>query len=100
MTTAVSPGHLVLTGVLNFEERRAFIAATQAAIDILDATVTVNCSAVEVAGPIDDAVIGMLVALARAAQKRGARIALVRAPRGLREQFEAAGFARRFDWRG
>jgi len=98
MTTAVSPGHLVLTGVLDFDERRAFIAATQATIDLLDATVTVNCSAVDVAGPIDGAVIGMLVALARAAQKRGARLVLVCAPRPLREQFEAAGVARQFDW--
>jgi len=96
----VSPGHLVLTGVLNFEERREFIAATQLAIDAADTTVTVNCSAVDVAGPIDAAVVGMLIALVRAAQKRGARIVLVRAPRGLRGQFEAAGVAGEFDWRG
>jgi len=62
--------------------------------------VRVNCSTVEVIAPVDDAVIGMLVALVRAAQSRGARIELVRAPKLMRAQVEAAGVAHLFDWRG
>ena len=55
---------------------------------------------IDVIGPVDDGVIGMLIALVRAAQSRGARLVLDRAPKRMRAQFEAAGLAHRFDWRG
>jgi anti-anti-sigma regulatory factor len=100
MNTAVTHGALVLTGDLDFEARREFMAHAQSVIEAGDPVVRLNCSAVNVIGPVDDGVIGMLVALVRAAQSRGARIVLVRAPTLMRAQLEAAGLAHRFDWRG
>ncbi len=100
MNTTVEHGTLVLAGDLNFEARREFMAAAQSAIEHGEPTVRVNCSTVDVIGPVDDGVIGMLVAVVRAAQSRGARIVLVRAPKLMRTQIEAAGLAHLFDWRG
>ena len=100
MTAVVEHGTLLLSGDLNFDERREFMVATQSAIASGDPTVRVNCSTVDVGRPVDDAVIGMLVALVRAAQSRGARLVLVRAPRLMRAQVEAADVAQLFDWRG
>jgi anti-anti-sigma regulatory factor len=100
MNTAVKGGTMVLTGDLDFEARREFMAHTQSVIEAGDPTVRVNCSAVDVIGPVDDGVIGMLVALVRAAQTRGARLVLVRAPKLMRTQIEAAGVADLFEWRG
>jgi anti-anti-sigma regulatory factor len=100
MNTRVEHRTLVLAGDLTFDERREFIAQTQSAIEGGDPTVAVNCSTVDVIAPVNDGIIGMLVAIARAAQTRGARIALVRAPRLMWAQFEAAGVAGLFDWRG
>jgi ABC-type transporter Mla MlaB component len=100
MTAAVEHRSLLLSGALNFDERREFMVATQSAIESGDPTVRVNCSTVDVVAPVDGAVIGMLVALVRAAQSRGARIELVRTPKLLRAQVEAAGVAHLFDWRG
>ena len=76
------------------------MALTQSTIEAGDPTVRLNCSTVDVIRPVDDGVIGMLVALVRAAQSRGARIVLVRAPMLMRAQLEDAGLAHRFDWRG
>jgi len=100
MNTAVEHGTLLLAGDLNFEARREFMAQTQSAIESGEPTVRLNCSAVNVIRPVDDGVIGMLVALVRAAQSRGARIVLVRAPTLMRTQIEAAGVAHLFEWRG
>jgi anti-anti-sigma regulatory factor len=100
MTVAVKNGTLVLIGDLDFDSRREFMVATQSELRRGDRTVGLDCSAVDVIRPVDDAVIGMLVALVRAAQNRGARIALVGAPQLMRAQFEAAGVAHLFDWQG
>jgi len=50
-------------------------------------------------GPVGEAVIGMLVVLARASQRHGTRVALVNAPRSMRAQMEAAEVAQLFNWR-
>jgi anti-anti-sigma regulatory factor len=100
MTAAIRNGTLVLRGDLDFNHRREFLAATQCAIERGDATVRLNCSTVDVTGPVSDGVVGMLVALTRAAQSRGARLELVRAPQRMRAQFDTAGVAGLFDWRG
>jgi anti-anti-sigma regulatory factor len=92
-------GRLALTGDLGFEARGEFIAAARAAIASADTVVELDCSAVDVAGPLDDAVIGMLVTLARTAQRRGARVVLVRAPKPMRAQLEAADVAHFFTLR-
>ena len=93
-------GRLVVPRDLSFEARREFIAAARAAMGSTEESVELDCSTVEVLGPIDDAVIGMLVTLARAARRQGAQVSLVRAPRPMRAQFEEAGVANLFDWRG
>jgi len=100
MNTAVKGGPLLLTGDLTFEARREFMAQTQSAIEAGDPVVRLNCSTVDVSAPVNDGVVGMLVALVRAAQSRGARIVLVRAPKRMRTQIEAAGVAHLFEWRG
>jgi anti-anti-sigma regulatory factor len=92
-------GRLALTGDLDFEARGEFIASARAAIESADTNVELDCGAVEVAGPLDDAVIGMLVTLARSAQRRGARVMLVRAPKPMRAQLELAGVAHFFNFR-
>ena len=91
---------LVVPRDLGFEARQRFIEASRAAMGSTEDTVELDCSTMEVLGPIDDAVIGMLVTLARAARRQGAQVSLVRAPRSMRAQFEAAGVAALFDWRG
>jgi len=65
-----------------------------------DIEVELDCSAVESIGAVEGAVIGMLVVVARASQRNGTRVALVNTPKPMRAQFEAAGVARLFDWRG
>ena len=92
---------VVLTNDLDVDARTAFTAATCASIQSEShggSPVEVDCVAVESFGPIDDAVIGMLVTLARASQRNGARIAFVRATKPMRTQFETAGVAHFFDW--
>jgi anti-anti-sigma regulatory factor len=64
-----------------------------------DEDVELDCSGVDVAEAIDDPVIGMLVTLARAARGQGAQVALVRPPRPMRVQLEAARVAHFFDWK-
>jgi anti-anti-sigma regulatory factor len=93
---------LVLRGDLSIDSRLAFVSQATAAVAAADATGTgaeVDCSAVDVFGPVDDTVIGMLVTLARAAQRYGARIMLISAPKPMRAQLEAAGVAHFFDFR-
>jgi anti-anti-sigma regulatory factor len=86
---------LLLRGDLGFEAHQQFIAAARAAMGSADEDVELDCSGVEA---IDDPVIGMLVTLARAVRRQGAQVALVRAPRPIRGQLEAAGVAHFFDW--
>jgi anti-anti-sigma regulatory factor len=86
-------------GDLGFEARQQFITAARAAMGSTEADVELDCSAVDVTEAIDDPVIGMLVTLARAAQRQGAQVALVCAPRPMRVQFEAAGVAHLFNWK-
>jgi ABC-type transporter Mla MlaB component len=98
---SVSSGRLVLGSELGVEGRRAFIEAACAAIAFADTAGTeleLDCSSVECVGPIDDPVIGMLVTLARAAQRRGTRVVLVNAPRRMRAQLESADVGHFFDW--
>src|SRR2546425_771078 len=81
---------LALTGALGFEARGEFIAETRSAIASADTSVELDCSDVESLEAVDDAVIGMLVTLARTAQRRGASVVLVRAPKSMRAQLPTA----------
>jgi ABC-type transporter Mla MlaB component len=99
----VSTGRLELHGDLDVDARTAFIAAATEAIASADTGGTkaeLDCSAVASDGPVDAATIGMLVTLARTAQRRGARIVLVRAPKTLRAQLESVDAAHFFNYRG
>ncbi len=89
---------LVVRRDLSFEARREFIAAARLAMNSTDQDVELDCSAVDSFEAVDDPVIGMLVTLARAAQRQGTRVALVRAPRPMRTQLETAGVAQMFSW--
>ena len=95
----MTTGRLVLRGDLGVEARREFETAARAVIASADTDVELDCSAVESVEAADDAVIGMLVVLARTAQRRGARVVLVRAPKPMRAQLEAADVAHFFDFR-
>jgi len=101
ITSPMSNGHVILRAELDFAARRAFVAEATTSITAAAGSgrkVQLDCSAVEVRGPVEDAVIGMLVTLARMAQRNGARLALTRVPAAMRAQVEAAGVAHFFDW--
>lgn len=98
----MSDGCVVLRADLDFAARRAFVAEATTSIAVAaraGGEVQLDCSSVEVRGPVDDAVIGMLVTLARVAQRHGARLALTRVPKPMRAQLEAEGVAHFFDWK-
>jgi len=90
---------LILHGDLGFEARQAFIAAARTAMESSDRTVELDSSAIDVIGPIDDPVIGMLVTLARAAHRQGRQVTLLRAPRQMRFQLETAAVDHLFTWK-
>jgi anti-anti-sigma regulatory factor len=97
----MSNGHVILQANLDFADRRSLIAEATTSITTAARTgakVQLDCSAVEVRGPIDDAVFGMLVVLARLAQRHGARLALIGVPVPMQAQLETAGVAHFFDW--
>jgi ABC-type transporter Mla MlaB component len=98
----MSAGQLELQGDLDVDARKEFIAqATQtiASADSGGTKAEVNCAAVTADGPVNDATIGMLVTLARTAQRRGTRVVLVRAPKTLRAQLESVNVAHFFNYR-
>ena len=91
---------LVVVGGLDLESRREFIAVASGAIDKAAGStagpVGLDCSRVE---SLDDGTLGMLVLIARQAQRRGARVTLVGTPKRLRAELDAAGVSHFFDWR-
>jgi anti-anti-sigma regulatory factor len=99
----MSNGSFVLRGDLDVDARRAFLTEASIAIEsaaTADREVVLDCSAVESVEAVNDAVIGMLVTLARASQRHGARVVLLQAPLLMRAQLETARVAHFFDWRG
>jgi len=93
---------LALLHDLDLDARRQFITEAIAVIEsaaTADTEVELDCSAAASVGTVDDSVIGMLVVIARASQRRGLRVALVNTPIPMRAQFDDAGVARLFDWR-
>ncbi len=91
--------HLVVIGGLDIEARREFIASASGAIDKAAGNtvgpVGLDCSRVEV---LDDGTLGMLVLIARQAQRRGARVTLENASARLRAEMDEAGVSHFFDW--
>jgi anti-anti-sigma regulatory factor len=98
----MSDGRLILRGDLGIDARLQFMTEASAAIESAStggAEVQLDCSLVESVEAVDVAVIGMLVAIARASSRRGARVGLVRASEPMRAQLEAAGVAHFFNFR-
>ena len=102
LKVTVGTGRLDLHGDLDVDERKEFIAeATQviAAADSGGTKAELDCSALTADGPVDEATIGMLVTLARTAQRRGTRLVLVHASKSLRAQMESIDVAHFFNYR-
>jgi len=91
---------LVLLGGLDLEARREFIATASGAIDKAAGStvgpVGLDCSQVDA---LDDGTLGMLVLIARQAQRKGARVTLVHASERMRVDLDAAGVSHFFNWK-
>jgi anti-anti-sigma regulatory factor len=91
----VTAGQLVVVGGLELEQRREFIATTTGVIAKAEGNIELDCSQLEA---IDEATLGMLVTLSRAAGRRGARLVLEMPCRRVRNDLETAGVSHMFDW--
>lgn len=92
---AVTAGQLVVFGGLELEQRREFIAETTSAIAKAEGNVELDCSQLDA---VDEATLGMLVSLSRAATRRGARLVLEKSSPRVRSDLEDAGVSHMFDW--
>lgn len=90
---------LVLLGGLDLEARREFIGTASLVIDKAAgstvAPVGLDCSQVE---SLDDGTLGMLVLIARQAQRKGVRVTLEQASERVRVELDAAGVSHFFNW--
>ena len=90
---------LVVLGNLELEARREFVAEAGLAIDKAAGStvgpVCLDCSQIV---SLDDATLGMLVLIARQAQRKGARITLEHASEQLRAELDTANVSHFFDW--
>ncbi len=95
----VDTDRLVLLGGLDLEARREFIATASGAIDKAAGStvgpVGLDCSRVD---SLDDGTLGMLVLIARQAQRKGARVTLISASKRLRAELDTAGVSHFFNW--
>ena len=95
----VVPDRLVLLAGLDLEARREFIAVASGVIDKAAGStvgpVGMDCSRVD---SLDDGTLGMLVLIARQAQRKGARVTLERASPRVRGELDDAGVSHFFDW--
>jgi len=90
---------LVVHGNLDLEARREFIGNASVVIDKAAGNtvlpVGLDCSNVE---QLDDGTLGMLVLIARQAQRRGVRVTLEQTTPRVREQLETASVSHFFNW--
>jgi anti-anti-sigma regulatory factor len=90
---------LVVLGGLDLEARREFIGNASGVIDKAAGNtvlpVGLDCSHVE---SLDDGTLGMLVLIARQAQRRGVRVTLEQATPRVREQLDTASVSHFFNW--
>jgi anti-anti-sigma regulatory factor len=91
----VTVGHLVVVGDLGLDQRRKFIDATIDVLSRAEGDVELDCSQLDA---IDDATLGMLVVLSRAASRRGARLVLTMSSPRVRGDLETAGLSHMFAW--
>jgi anti-anti-sigma regulatory factor len=78
----------VLIGGLDFAARREFLTNASRAIDRTREKIELDCSAVDV---VDEPTVGMLVMLARNAQRRGVEVVLDAPTPRLRRSLDDAG---------
>ncbi len=91
----MTAGQLVVVGGLELDQRREFISTTTIAIGRAEGTVELDCSHLEA---MDETTLGMLVALSRAASRRGTRLVLEMSSPRVRGDLEKAGVSHMFDW--
>ena len=86
---------LVVMGGLEFQERREFIATISGVLAKAEGNVQLDCSRLD---SLDESTLGMLVVLARAAQRRGARVVLDLPSQRVRKDLDDAGVSQMFAW--
>ena len=80
---------------LDLETRRQLITIAQDAIDSADAHIVLNCAQIDA---LDESTLGMLVVVARNAQRRGTRVELDHASARMRKDLDNAGVSYLFAW--
>jgi anti-anti-sigma regulatory factor len=85
---------VVLSG-LDVDARRVFIAIASGMIDSDQAHIELDCSHVDA---LDEQTLGMLVTVARKAQRRGQRVVLDLASERVRHDLDDAGVSFLFAW--
>ena len=85
---------LVVLGGLDLESRRLFIASASGAIDKIEGQIELDCSQIEA---LDGPTLGMLVSVARNAQRRGQRVVLHLPCERVCRDLDNAGVSNMFD---
>lgn len=85
---------LIVLGGLDLESRRLFIASASGAIDKIEGRIELDCSQIE---SLDGPTLGMLVTVARNAQRRGQRVVLHLPSERVSRDLDAAGVSNMFD---
>ncbi len=78
----------MVLGGLELEARREFISTAAQAIDKANGPVTLDCAQLDV---LDNPTLGMLVTVARFAQRRGQRVVLNKPSKRVRHDLDDAG---------
>ena len=86
---------MVVLGGLDFDARRAFIALATGEIDKVEGHIELDCSQVDA---LDGPTLGMLVTVARSAQRRGQRVVLDMLSVRVRRDLDDAGVGYLFAW--
>ena len=94
-SVSVTADQLVVIGDLDLEERREFISDVAAVIATAEGDIELDCSQLDA---LDESTLGMLVVVARNAQRRGARIVLNRPSIRVRSDLDDAGVSHMFVW--
>ena len=86
---------LVVLGDRDLEFRREFLTRTAAAIATSDGQIELDCSQIDA---LDGPTLGMLVAIARSAQRRGQLVVLDGSSARVRSEIDEAGVGGLFTW--